>query len=335
MYALVGNTRAALATLSAALRRQELAAAPVTVAYSGGPDSTGLLILLGRLPGAVRPVLHVIHVDHGLDGDASARALAAGRLAAGLGVAFEVRRVTPAGGGGLEAQARRARYAALGDAGRPVLTAHTLDDQAETVLLRLARGSGARGLSAMAERARIHGADLVRPLLGVRRSTLARLCAAEGLTPVEDPTNLDPARARSTLRHTLLPALERVAPGAAVAVVRAAALLREDDRVLSRSADRALARLRREEALDRAGLLRLPTAVRTRLLARWLEERGVDAISSRHLSQLQVVLRRGGLAPLPGRRGVEVGDELVRLLPRGPAQPDRIAQRVVGVEGPE
>lgn len=328
MYAPDGSTRAALAHLSAALRRQGLAGAEVTVAFSGGPDSTALLLLLQRLPRAVRPVLHALHVDHGLDPEASRRAELAAGLAASVGVPFGLLRVEPNGRGGLEARARRARYEALGGAGRVVLTAHTLDDQAETVLLRLARGAGARGLSAMAERSVLRGVTIVRPLLAVRRATLARLCAASALTPVQDATNLDAARARSSLRHTLLPLLERLSPGAAIAIARAASSLRSDDRALALRATRALGRLRREDALDRAGLSRLPAAVRTRVLAAWLREQGVAAVTARQLEQLGRVLVRGGTAPLPGRRGVAADGALVRFLPRGPARPERLANRL-------
>lgn len=328
MYDPDGSTRASLAALSAALRRQGLAGGRLGVAFSGGPDSTGLLLLLGRLPRAVRPTLRALHVDHGLDAGSAERAREAARIAGALGVPFELLRVEPVGRGGLEARARKARYEALGAPGAPVATAHTLDDQAETVLLRLARGAGARGLSAMAERTRLHGADVVRPLLHVRRASLARIVAAAGLAPVDDVTNLDPARARSSLRHTLLPTLERLAPGAAVAIARAAASLRADERLLARRATNALLRLRREDALDRAGLLRLPAALRTRLLAAWLREQGIAAATARHLEQLGRVLVRGGTAPLPGRRGVAVEGELVRFLPRGPARPERLANRL-------
>jgi tRNA(Ile)-lysidine synthase len=142
-----------------------------------------------------------IHVDHGLRAGSADEAEVVARAAARLGAAFESRTVHVEPGPNLEARARAARYDALpGD----VATGHTLDDQAETVLLNLLRGSGLDGLAGMRPSAR-------RPLLRLRRAETHALCAALSLHPVEDPSNADPVFRRNRVRHEVLPLLDDVA----------------------------------------------------------------------------------------------------------------------------
>ncbi|HEY8019574.1 MAG TPA: tRNA lysidine(34) synthetase TilS [Thermoanaerobaculia bacterium] len=193
----------------------------VIVAFSGGVDSTALLWGLaelarrGELP--VTPV--AAHLDHALDAGSAARAARAARLAADLGVPFvSARREVAAGRGSasLEAAARQARYDFLEDVrgrrgARWIATAHHLDDQAETVLLRLAFGSGLAGLAAIRPR---RGA-LVRPLLSLPKAALQAAVAAAGLAAVDDPTNADLRVPRNRIRHLLLPALAAAEPGLA------------------------------------------------------------------------------------------------------------------------
>src|SRR5690606_22670357 len=126
-------------------------------------------------------------------------------------------------GGDVEARAREARYAALAEAagGRPILTAHTADDQAETGLSRRGKGAGTLGVGGIRERVWLHGAEVVRPLLGVRRPDLEELVAHAGIPIVEDPTNATRAYARNRLRLDVLPALEAAVPGAAAGLSRA------------------------------------------------------------------------------------------------------------------
>jgi tRNA(Ile)-lysidine synthase len=194
----------------------------VVVAFSGGPDSTALLWGLARLAERRGFALAAAHLDHGLDAGSAERARAAARLAAEVGVPLTVeRRPVPAlagRGDGPEAAARRVRYAFLDEVrrrrgARYLATAHHRDDQAETVLLRLLRGSGLAGLGAIRPLAPAgDGGSLVRPLLALPRSTLAAAVAAAGLNPVDDPTNADLARPRNFLRHRLLPALAASEP---------------------------------------------------------------------------------------------------------------------------
>ncbi len=206
-------------------------------------------------------------------------------------------RVSPSGPGGPEAAARAARYAALGDlAGRlgaaAVLLGHTLDDQAETVLLGLARGSGARSLAGMPARS----GRYLRPLLGLRRAQTARACAALGLRPWADPHNCDPAYARARVRHQALPALTAaLGPGVAEALARTAGQLRADGEVLDALAQAESARLRDPDgALDAGGLAALPAAIRTRVLHAAAIAAGcpAGALTARHVAGLDALLTR-------------------------------------------
>ena len=208
----------------------------IVVAFSGGPDSTALLWGLCRLAERRGFRVSAAHLDHALDPGSAGRARAAARLAAELAVLLISER-WPVGplscpGEGVEAAARRVRYAFLGEVcrdrrARYLATAHHRDDQAETVLLRLLFGSGIAGLAGihpqvsprpfgrLPARPPTGGAPataIVRPLLALPRSALAAAVEAAGLTPVADPTNDDLGRPRNLLRHRLLPALARETP---------------------------------------------------------------------------------------------------------------------------
>ena len=244
----------------------------VLVACSGGADSVALAAALAfevASPRGTGVRAGGLTVDHRLqDGSADrAEKVAADLAARGLDP-VEVLTVDPATatGHGPEAAARDARYAALDAASdrlgaAAVLLGHTRDDQAETVLLGLSRGSGARSLAGMAPvRGRYR-----RPLLDLPRATVR--AAAAGLATWEDPHNADPAYARSRVRHDALPVLERtLGPGVAAALARTAAHLRADADALDGWAARALAEALRDGGLDTAALAALPTAVRTRAL---------------------------------------------------------------------
>jgi tRNA(Ile)-lysidine synthase len=187
----------------------------IVVAFSGGLDSTALLLGLSRLAQTRGFRVTAAHLDHGLDPGSAGRAAAAAQVAARLDVPFLAeRRAVPAlrhPGESPEAAARRVRYAFLEEArqhtaARFVATAHHQDDQAETVLLRLLFGSGLEGLAGIRP---VHGA-VVRPLLGVTRAVLREEVEAAGLSWTEDPTNLDLSVPRNRVRHRILPALEGV-----------------------------------------------------------------------------------------------------------------------------
>lgn len=179
-----------------------LPADPLAVALSGGADSAALLWLCVQAGRDVR----AIHVHHGLPAS-DMLAAAAGSIAASLDVPLEVRMVTVDEGPSPEDQARRARYRAFADARRPdewILTAHTSDDQAETVLDRLLRSSGIDGLAGIPERR----PPFARPILGLSRSITREIAALAGLAWRDDPVNLSPEPLRNRIRNHLIPALE-------------------------------------------------------------------------------------------------------------------------------
>jgi tRNA(Ile)-lysidine synthase len=179
---------------------------PVVVGCSGGADSLALLAL--AVDAGLAPI--AVHVDHGLRPGSDREADVVADAAARLGAEFDAGRVTVPPGPNLEARARAVRYDAL-EAARvehgatAVLVAHTADDQAETVVLNLLRGSGSAGLAGMPSR-RGH---VVRPLLGARRADVRAECTRRELTPREDPSNNDLAFRRNWIRHEVLPLLER------------------------------------------------------------------------------------------------------------------------------
>jgi tRNA(Ile)-lysidine synthase len=276
------------------------------VALSGGADSLALAAVAAH----VRPTVALV-VDHGLQAGSDAVAKAARDQAVAVGcVAAHIIRVDVGGGGGPEAAARAARYAALEDArdGAPVLIAHTLDDQAETVLLGLGRGSGARSIAGMLP----HDPPWGRPLLGVRRSVTHGACEELGLTPWHDPHNDDPRFTRVRLRNEVLPLLEQVlGGGVAEALARTAASLREDTDTLDGLAGDALATLRSgngvDSRLDVAHLSGLPAALRRRVIRRWLLDGGGSGLTD---AQIRGVDRL--VVDWRGRGGVAVGSPLRR-----------------------
>jgi tRNA(Ile)-lysidine synthase len=240
----------------------------VLVACSGGPDSRALLHAL--LPLGLD--LHVASVDHGLRPEAAAEAAGVEAEARSLGLGAAVLRIT------VEkrtmAAARHARYQALIDeAGRvgagAIAVGHTATDQAETLLDRMLRGSGLRGISAMAPvRALGSGRMLVRPMLGITASEVEAYVAARGLALVRDPTNRDPHYRRSRLRHQVLPVLRQERPDADRVLAELAERLRQDAEALDEMGRVAWLRLREEDGLEVDGLMALPPAVRARVLMR-------------------------------------------------------------------
>jgi tRNA(Ile)-lysidine synthase len=175
-----------------------------------------------------------MHVEHGLRAGSEVEADEVAVVAAGLGAASARRTVTVAPGANLEARARDARYAALESArverrATAILVGHTLDDQAETVLLNLLRGSGAPGLAGMA----VRRDRIVRPLLGLRRDDTRAICRRLGIEPLHDPTNDDVSYRRAWVRHELLPMLDRGARrDLAPVLARQADVLREESELL-------------------------------------------------------------------------------------------------------
>ena len=244
------------------------------VALSGGPDS----LALTAAAAAERPTTALI-VDHGLQAGSADIAAAAGECAIALGcVAAQVLTVEVGNGGGPEAAARRARYAALESArdGAPVLLGHTLDDQAETVLLGLGRGSGPRSIAGM----RADDPPWHRPLLGTRRVLTRAACEELGLAPWQDPHNVDRRFTRTRLRHEVLPLLEEVlGGGVAEALARTAIALREDTDALDALAVEALDAVRIGDGLGVDSLGTLSDALRRRVIRGWLLAGGAQDLA--------------------------------------------------------
>lgn len=248
----------------------------VLAACSGGADSLALAAALGFVAPRLGLKGGLVTVDHQLQAGAHERALAVAAMAPGLGLdTGEVLTVQVGDVGGPEAAARDARYAALAEAADragavAVLLGHTRDDQAETVLLGLARGSGPRSLSGMAP---VQG-RYRRPFLGLGRATTVAACAALGLDVWDDPHNDDPRFTRVRVRKQVIPHLEaELGPGVADALARTAELAREDADALDQWAesalqDCALSDIDGQVALAVQGLEGLPDAVRRRVLRR-------------------------------------------------------------------
>ena len=301
----------------------------VLAAVSGGPDSLALAAGLAFEAPRSGVRAGAVVVDHRLQpGSAAVAADVAARLVE-LGLEPVVIEAVDVGRqGGPEAAARTARYAALEAAASrfgavAVLLGHTLDDQAETVLLRLARGSGARSLAGMPARS----GWFRRPLLGVSRRTTAACCAASGLTPWQDPHNADPGFARVRVRSFALPALEQaVGPGVTEALARTADLLRDDDDALEAWADRLSADASvggpPEAGLDATVLAAAPAAVRRRVLRRAVVAAGVPpgALTAGHLYAVDALVARwhgqGGVG-LPGGVVAERRCGRLHLAPAG------------------
>ncbi len=284
------------------------------VACSGGPDSLALAYAARHQAGRDRLPYAAVVVDHGLQhGSDQIAAQTLDRLTAMGYAEIDVVRIDidPTDPSGPEAAARDHRYAALRDRaaarGSTVLLGHTLDDQAETVLLGLARGSGSRSLSGMA----VRRDELLRPLLGLRRVTTVASCGELGLTPWVDPHNADPRYARVRVRTSVLPVLEdQLGPGVAEALARTAELLRDDADALDQLAaviDPST------ETLDVLALTDLPTAVRRRVLMAWMAGRGITGLGYVHVRAVDRLItdwHGQQRAEVPGGAVTRVNDRL-------------------------
>ncbi|HPG74684.1 MAG TPA: tRNA lysidine(34) synthetase TilS [Rhodoglobus sp.] len=299
----------------------------VLVALSGGPDSLALAVATAfEAPRAGLRAGAVI-VDHGLQPGSADAAAQAARQAETLGLSpVIIRTVTVGTDGGPEAAARTARYAALNDVAaetgaHAVLLGHTLDDQAETVLLGLARGSGATSVQGMAQVTGLYR----RPLLGIRRSTTVQFCADSGLDPWLDPQNDDPAYTRVRVRQRVLPVLEaELGPGIAEALARTAEQLREDSDALDHFAEELAEDLAEHSeagiSLPVAALAANPPALRQRLIRLAVASEFAVSLSRAHtLEVARLVTDWHGQGPLdlPGIRVERQGGLLTfRAAPR-------------------
>lgn len=225
---------------------------PVTCAVSGGPDSMALMLLAS----AHGLVVTAAHVDHGIRPGSAHDVDLILPVARALGVEVQVHTVSVAPGPNLEARARTARYAALPP---DVMTGHTADDQAETVLINLMRGAASAGLSAMRPSHR-------RPVLALRRAETHQLCAGLGVECVDDRTNTDPAHQRNRVRHELLPLVAAISRRDPVPViVRAADVLRDDNDLLEQLASSI-------DPTDAPALAAAPLPLARRAVRRWLAD---------------------------------------------------------------
>jgi tRNA(Ile)-lysidine synthase len=319
----VGGPSPAVAQLRSAVRPGlARSAQPVLVACSGGADSLALAAAVAFEAPRAGVRAGAVTVDHGLQPGSAERAAATADLLGELGLApVAVVPVAVGAHGGPEAAARTARTAALAAAadahGARVALGHTLDDQAETVLLGLGRGSGPRSIAGMVAERGIWW----RPLLGLRRATTRQACADQGLPVWDDPWNTDPAYTRARLRGEALPLLEEVlGGGVAPALARTAGLLREDLEALDALAAEACARLTGADGLDARGTAALPAALRRRVLRLWLRGGGVPDLQAVHLHAVDALLvawRGQGRVDLPGGAGVGRASGRLVLRPAG------------------
>jgi len=333
-----------VASVDRALRAALVPARGETVlaALSGGADSVALLdaLALLRRPRGFRLV--AAHLDHRLRPGSEEDAGFCRRLCADLGVPLrcgsaDVRARAAEEGGGLEQAARRARYAFLRTVQREekaaaIALAHTRDDQAETLLLRLLRGAGARGLAGMRKRR----GPLVRPLLTVSRAEVLAHLQQRGLPWREDPSNRDPAHRRNRVRLELLPYLEaRFNPRLRESLARTAGLLADEAAYLAAQADALLARIGHVAedgsfVLRRAGLAQAPAALAREAIRRALRQAGgLRGIGAAHVERVRLLARgpAGALRrlPLPAGREAVVTPSQVRLKRRSALRPKAVS----------
>ena len=274
----------------------------VTCAVSGGADSMTLMVLAVVAGCSVTAV----HVDHGLRFGSESEAEIVSAAAARFGATFRSETVDVGLGPNLEARAREARYSVLPD---DVMTGHTADDQAETMLINLMRGASTTGLAAMRPGPR-------RPILALRRASTARFCHAQGITVVDDPSNCDPAFLRNRVRHELLPLIDELAQRDLVPVLtRQAGLLRDDGDLLDQLA----------EAIDPTSAKQLaaaPVALARRAVRRWLTtDHPPDAATVERV--LRVAGGQASGCDVGGGRRVERSQQRLRLLGEPTVMPSR------------
>lgn len=296
----------------------------VLVGYSGGADSLALLWLLRDLARLEDIALQAVHVDHGTRPESAADAEVVRDNARALGVPLVVQRLpedvlTRHPGVGPEEAMRRERYLVFSrlaeEFGAVMAVGHHRRDQAETVLLHLLRGAGLDGVAGMREISSIpvpwweagEGVELSiwRPLLGESYQDVRSVAERSGLPIVEDPSNLDLGYRRNAIRHQVLPGLEAAFPGADATLARFARLAATDAEELERQAGAALESVRQEPGLDRRQVMALQSAIRGRVVRRWLAERlppGIEIPANRVEALLAVAGTNGPV------RAVEIAD---------------------------
>jgi tRNA(Ile)-lysidine synthase len=326
------------------VERAGLAGKGLVVAVSGGPDSMALLSLLAELRAPCGLRLHVAHLNHGLRPEADGDERFVAEHALRLGLPFTSRRVDVGAYRterrlSVEHAAREARYAFLGDVAAEtgaaaVALGHTADDQAETILLHVARGAGVHGLQGMQSATTMRAASertvtLFRPLLSVAREETEKVCRAFGLVPREDATNLDTAYTRNRVRQQVMPSLRQVNPSVREALLRLGrAAAAETDYINSEVAGRWTAIARETPVgleLDRALLLAEHPAIRHAVLRRAYAALLGDAegLEEAHVIAMERSLESptGKRLSLPNGARWEVGYTTAMLTRRGASVP--------------
>ena len=304
----------------------------VLVAVSGGPDSVALLHLLYDLCDELEVRLEVAHLQHGIRGsEAQEDARFVAELAAKLGLPFHLKEVnlhqikSAAGKGNLEALARAERYRFFAAVARErnlnrIATAHTRDDQAETVLMWLLRGSGLKGLGGMLPTHQLNGTNIesasrlivIRPLLDVSRAEIEDYLNEKHLTFRLDRSNQDPSFLRNWIRLKLIPQLkDKMDRNLLSRLAQQAELIREEEQFLEELTHAELDRIRTPEGIDRGALLKYNKALQRRLLRLWIESmrghlRGLDF---QHVEALLDLIADG---PPQGRLSIPGGWQLVK-----------------------
>ena len=306
----------------------------LVVAVSGGADSSALLLLLTDTQSRHGWRVRAAHVDH-LIQTGSVRAefcTSAGELANTAGVPFDIIEAdasseAASSSDGLEAAARRVRYRALNDLalafGAPaVATAHTQNDQAETVLLHILRGSGLDGLSAMPPvRPLSDEVALVRPMLDVTRAETEFVCLAYGWTPAHDPSNDDLIHTRNRVRRSLLPLMQAINPNVSERLADLARSVGSDRELLDLVGRQALEQILDEDGgLPRRVFLSLPGQLQVRVIRSFTQAQGVTLSSERTASALQVIHNGHGLVELPEGVCLRVAGGVVTI--EGSSPPD-------------
>ena len=305
---------------------------PLIAAVSGGTDSSAMLLLLADTQGRHGWRVRAAHVDHMIQSEAVRLRFrqAAADVAAMADTPLDIIRVDAAAeanqsADGLEAAARRVRYEALArlalERGASVVTAaHTQDDQAETVLLHILRGSGLDGLSGMPTARPLNDeVTLVRPVLQVTRAETESVCRAYGWQPAHDPSNDHLEHTRNLVRHSLLPSMTEINPNIAERLAQMARTVRSDRALLDLIGEQTLSQLRSGGGgLERRSFMSLPGQLQTRVLRALCREQDVIPSAERTAAALQVIHTGHGQVELPGGARLSVAGGTIRVLPPCP-----------------
>ncbi len=309
---------------------------PLIAAVSGGADSSAMLLLLADTQSRHGWRVRAAHIDHGIQSEAvrSRFRSAAETLAAVVGVPLDIRRAdAPAeaasSSDGLEAAARRVRYDALASVALErgagvVAVAHTQDDQAETVLLHILRGSGLEGLSGMPVLRELNqNVRLIRPLLDASREDTEAVCRAYGWEPVDDPSNDDLAHTRNRIRRALLPLMREINPGAEPRLAQLARAVGADRELLELIGRESLQQIREPDGqLSRRTFMTLPGPLQIRVIRAYCQERGLTLSAERTSAAIQVIHTGYGVVELPDRLRLSVARGTISL-ERGCPPPER------------